>query len=141
MATRMLAALKGGVQAPASRDTRVVAGTVAVTESGVHTFLIADIRGYTRFTHERGDDAATRLAMLCAAVTKEVVTAHDGTVVELRGDEALVAFASARQSASHRGRAPYALRHDDHGRPVFAPHLRDRVGHRGGRPLAPPVEP
>ena len=28
----------------------------------VRTFLIGDIRGYTTFTRERGDDAAARLA-------------------------------------------------------------------------------
>src|SRR6266480_2454909 len=30
---------------------------MAVVEAGIKTFLIADVRGYTRFTQERGDEA------------------------------------------------------------------------------------
>ncbi|MBA3233027.1 MAG: adenylate/guanylate cyclase domain-containing protein [Propionibacteriales bacterium] len=67
-------------------------------EAGIRTFLIADIRGYTSFTHERGDEAAARLASQFAAVTEQIVMSYDGSVLELRGDEALVVFASARQA-------------------------------------------
>lgn len=66
--------------------------------AGIHTFLIADIRGYTQFTHERGDDAAAALASAFAALTDEVISGHDGVVLELRGDEALAVFSSARQA-------------------------------------------
>src|SRR5439155_20416531 len=59
-------------------------------------FLIADIRGYTRFTALRGDEAATRLAARFASITDDVASAHDGRLLELRGDEALVVFDSAR---------------------------------------------
>jgi ABC-type transport system substrate-binding protein/class 3 adenylate cyclase len=62
----------------------------------VRTFLIADVRGYTRFTQEHGDEAAARLAARFAEVVGEVVEARGGTVVELRGDEALCVFASPR---------------------------------------------
>lgn len=60
------------------------------------TFLIADVRGYTRFTYERGDEAAARLADRFASATEDVVGRHGGRVVELRGDEALATFTSAR---------------------------------------------
>lgn len=62
----------------------------------VLTFLFADVRGYTRFTQERGDEAAARLAAKFAVVTREGVRQAGGTVVELRGDGALVVFNSAR---------------------------------------------
>jgi len=62
----------------------------------VRTFLIADVRGYTRFTAERGDEAAARLAARFAGLCREIVPAHEGAVVELRGDEALAVFSSAR---------------------------------------------
>jgi class 3 adenylate cyclase len=62
----------------------------------VRTFLIADVRGYTLFTQERGDEAATKLAARFAEVAREVVEEHGGSVIELRGDEALAAFNSAR---------------------------------------------
>ena len=64
----------------------------------VRAILIADIRGYTRFTAERGDEAAARLAAKFAGVARAVVEGHDGTVTELRGDEALAVFASPRQA-------------------------------------------
>jgi DNA-binding NarL/FixJ family response regulator/class 3 adenylate cyclase len=63
---------------------------------GIRTFLIADIRGYTRFTEERGDHAAGMLARRFSEITTKVVEASGGTVVEFRGDEALAAFDSAR---------------------------------------------
>jgi YVTN family beta-propeller protein len=68
------------------------------TSSGVRTFLIADVRGYTRFTHEHGDEAAAELAGTFAQATRVVAGRCGGNVIELRGDEALVVFASARQA-------------------------------------------
>src|SRR4051794_14505957 len=64
----------------------------------VLTFLIADVRGYTAFPRAHGDDAAARLAATFAEIVREGVEAHDGSVIELRGDEALAAFASSRQA-------------------------------------------
>jgi basic membrane lipoprotein Med (substrate-binding protein (PBP1-ABC) superfamily)/DNA-binding SARP family transcriptional activator/class 3 adenylate cyclase len=64
----------------------------------IKTFLIADIRGYTAFTEEHGDVAAGRLAARFAAITREVAEGRSGTLLELRGDEALVTFDSARQA-------------------------------------------
>ncbi|HEV3311360.1 MAG TPA: AAA family ATPase, partial [Chloroflexota bacterium] len=64
----------------------------------VLTFLIADVRGYTRFTLEHGDEAAACLAMRFADLVEGAVTRHDGRVVELRGDEALAVFESARDA-------------------------------------------
>jgi class 3 adenylate cyclase len=69
-----------------------------VVETELRTFLIADIRGYTTFTRERGDEAAGELAGRFAALVREVVAARNGFLLELRGDEALVVFVSARQA-------------------------------------------
>jgi YVTN family beta-propeller protein len=66
--------------------------------SDVRTFLIADVRGYTRFTQEQGDEEGGALAARFAALARETVAAHDGEVLELRGDEALCVFASARRA-------------------------------------------
>jgi WD40 repeat protein/DNA-binding SARP family transcriptional activator/class 3 adenylate cyclase len=65
---------------------------------GLRTFLIADIRGYTGFIHERGDEAAGRLSGRFAAIVREQVDDRDGSVIELRGDEALVVFRSPRRA-------------------------------------------
>jgi WD40 repeat protein/class 3 adenylate cyclase len=67
-------------------------------DAHIRTFLIADVRGYTVFTQEHGDEAAAELAGKFAAVAREGVEARGGTVVELRGDEALAVFDSARQA-------------------------------------------
>jgi YVTN family beta-propeller protein len=64
----------------------------------IRTFLIADVRGYTRYTHERGDDAAASLAAAFAEHAREVIEACGGDLLELRGDEALAVFGSARQA-------------------------------------------
>jgi len=63
--------------------------------AGERTFLIADVRGYTRFTHLRGDAAAARLAGRFALLARDAVEARGGRVIELRGDEALAVFVSA----------------------------------------------
>jgi class 3 adenylate cyclase len=67
-------------------------------QTGVRTFLIADVRGYSRFTEEFGDEAAARLAATFAEVTGDEIEAHGGRVVEIRGGEALAVFTSARQA-------------------------------------------
>ena len=66
--------------------------------SAVKTFLIADVRGYTTFTQEHGDEAAARLAGAFAQAARAGVSLRDGEVIELRGDEALAVFGSARQA-------------------------------------------
>ena len=65
-------------------------------DPAVLTFLIADVRGYTSFTQKRGDEAAARLARRFAEVAQEGVEAFGGSLIELRGDEALAVFTSAR---------------------------------------------
>ena len=66
--------------------------------AAIRTFLIADVRGYTRFTQEHGDEAAAALAASFAALVRASVAEFDGALIELRGDEALVAFSSAREA-------------------------------------------
>lgn len=64
----------------------------------MRTFLIADVRGYSRFTQEFGDEAAARLAAKFADLVGEGVEMRGGKVVEIRGDEALAVFDSGRQA-------------------------------------------
>ena len=72
--------------------------TDASRDADVHAFLIADVRGWTTFTQERGDEDAARLAGRLAEVTRSVVKGHNGKVLELRGDEAVVVFGSPRSA-------------------------------------------
>jgi class 3 adenylate cyclase len=64
--------------------------------SSLRTFLIADVRGYTRYTQEHGDEEAARLAF--AELARRGIESHGGELLELRGDEALGVFASAREA-------------------------------------------
>jgi YVTN family beta-propeller protein len=66
--------------------------------AGIRTFLIADVRGYTLFTHQRGDEAAAKLAAKFARLAREGLEARGGSMIELRGDEALAVFDSPRQA-------------------------------------------
>jgi YVTN family beta-propeller protein len=93
-----------GHASPAERDPAPTgagepsASQHADAEAVVRTFLIADVRGYTRFTQEHGDEEAGRLAAMFAQLAREAVVAFGGEVIELRGDEALCVFNSARQA-------------------------------------------
>jgi len=69
-----------------------------VSGASIRTFMIADVRGYTTYTQTYGDQAAARLAAEFAAITREVVESRSGELVELRGDEALTVFDSARDA-------------------------------------------
>jgi class 3 adenylate cyclase len=71
---------------------------MAATErtSDVRTFLIADVRGYSRYTEECGDEAAAALSKRFARIVVDESEDYGGEMVEVRGDEALLVFASAR---------------------------------------------
>ena len=74
------------------------------------------MRGYTKDTRQHGDEAGAALAARFAGVVRDLAPSHEGHLQELRGDEALVVFDSARQ----------ALR--------FALALQARVNARSGAP-------
>jgi len=88
--------------------------TPAALRAAILVFLIADIRGYTRFTQEHGDRAAALLTTRFAEIARGVVERWDGHVVEVRGDEVLAAFASAQQAvrAAHDLQARCAAESD-----------------------------
>jgi WD40 repeat protein/class 3 adenylate cyclase len=81
---------------------RVMIGSDAERVGGsaarVLACVIADVRGYTRFTRERGDAAAAVLAQRFADYARDVVEARGGEVIELRGDEVFAVFDSTRQA-------------------------------------------
>ena len=64
----------------------------------LQTFVFCDIRGYTAYTREHGDEAAAELASRFAELVGALAPEFDGRLQELRGDEALIVFASARQA-------------------------------------------
>ena len=90
-------AAAGAVDGRLDRSAVVDLGT-PLEGTEIRTFVIADVRGYTSFTHERGDEVAAALAARFAAIARDTVEAMGGRLLELRGDEALSVFASARQA-------------------------------------------
>ena len=112
-------------------DAAAIAGGGEVEqETGVaqlRTFLIADVRGYTRYTQQHGDEAAARLAASFAERVGTVVRAHEGRLIELRGDEALVVFESGEERAASGDRAPGGA-----GGRGDGTRRRGRAGCRGG---------
>jgi class 3 adenylate cyclase len=58
--------------------------------------VFADLSGYTRLTEEHGDELAVRLATSLQKRAEEVATAHDGRLVKLIGDEAMLQFGDAQ---------------------------------------------
>ena len=58
----------------------------------VRTFLIADIRGYSTFTRERGHAEAATLAARFMELAGDAIEASSGTIVETRGDQVLATF-------------------------------------------------
>jgi class 3 adenylate cyclase len=72
------------------------AGSGFQAPADLRTFLIADMRGSTAYAERYGDEAAARLAGRFAELVGAAVAEHGGRVVELRGDEAMAAFTSAR---------------------------------------------
>src|SRR5688572_16012106 len=85
----------------------------------VRTFLIADVRGYRRFTQTHGDEEAGRLAARFAALTREAALATGGELVGLRGAEALCAFSSSRQALRAAVERQKRVRQRIDGEPVF----------------------
>jgi class 3 adenylate cyclase len=71
--------------------------------AAILAFVIADIRGYTHFTLEHGDESAALLTTRFAEMARSVVEQWGGQLVEVRGDEVFLVFASAQQAvkASH----------------------------------------
>jgi class 3 adenylate cyclase len=78
--------------------------------AAILVFLIADIRGYTRFTREQGDEAAAQLTERFADLARSAAEQWGGQLVEVRGDEVVLVFASARQAvrAAHELQSRYA---------------------------------
>ena len=97
---------------PGSVPREPVAGAVL-------TFLIADVRGYTRFTQEHGDEEAGGLAARFAELVRETVDLHGGELIELRGDEALCVFGSARQAVRTAVELQRSFRSQTDDGPVF----------------------
>ena len=102
-----------------TEDTSSSQAPPSVSGADIRTFLFADMRGYTRFTQEHGDEAASALAGRFADLVKEEVPEFEGELLELRGDEALCVFRSARQALRASVELQRRLRTGSEEQPAF----------------------
>jgi ABC-type transport system substrate-binding protein/class 3 adenylate cyclase len=63
-----------------------------------HTFVFADMRGYTTYTRVHGDEASALLVEQFTDIVEPLAPRHGGTMPQFRGDEALVVFESPRNA-------------------------------------------
>ena len=68
-----------------------------MTADRSHTFLFADISGYSRLTEEHGDEAAAELAISFAVAVEQLARDHDAEVVKRSGDAVMVYGKSASE--------------------------------------------
>ena len=59
-------------------------------EVQLHSFLFADISGYSAFTEAAGDDAEAEVAISFAALAAHLATAHDAELVHRIGDAVMI---------------------------------------------------
>lgn len=102
-----------------AEDTRPSRAPPRVSGADIRTFLFADMRGYTRYTQEHGDDAASALASRFADLVGLTAPAFEGELLELRGDEALCVFRSARQALRASVELQRRLRTETDEEPAF----------------------
>jgi class 3 adenylate cyclase len=68
----------------------------AVPFSGTVTIFFSDIRGFTDYTEEFGDEAASRIVHEQDTIIRSQIEAYGGVVVKTQGDSFMVAFSAAR---------------------------------------------
>jgi adenylate cyclase len=82
-----------GAQAPVVGDSQS-----GERPAGFRAFLLSDIRGYSSFAAERGDQAAAALTERFVEIAEQTVGQLGGVSIGNRGDEVLFAFESPRQA-------------------------------------------
>src|SRR3569623_680728 len=66
------------------------------SRSVVRAFLQSDIRGFSTYASVHGAEKTAALAARFMDIALEVISRHEGEIVDRRGDEVLAAFESAR---------------------------------------------
>jgi class 3 adenylate cyclase len=93
-----LAARWDSVIVPLTQPEAMAQPKLPALIASILVFMIADVRGYTRFTQAQGDTAAATLTTKFAEISRGVIERWDGRLIELRGDEILAVFGSVRQA-------------------------------------------
>src|SRR3989304_7650524 len=78
--------------------TAEAAPAAPVPYSGTVTILFSDIRGFTEYTEQYGDEAAYGVLREHDAIVRKQIETFGGTVVKTQGDSFMVSFTTARGS-------------------------------------------
>jgi adenylate cyclase len=83
---------------PGNDVPRIVTPLRQMVEDKLHTFLFADIAGYSLVADQRGDEAAADLALHFLSRASSIAGAHGGEVVKSLGDGVMVHAEDAAES-------------------------------------------
>src|SRR6266511_2882260 len=109
------------------------AAEASVPFSGTVSIVFSDIRGFTDYTEEFGDEAASRIVHEQDTVVRSQIEAFGGVVVKTQGDSFMVAFSAARGAilcAIAIQRAVSQANHDQAG-----PRIAIGIGINTGEPI------
>jgi adenylate cyclase len=93
-----------------------------------HTFLFADLAGFTSFTEEHGDDAAADLAEGFAASAARLARDHGARLVKCLGDAVMLRV----DDASEAVQLGLRMHGEPNGLPLYAGAHTGRAVERGG---------
>jgi adenylate cyclase len=68
-----------------------------MTDTDLHTFMFADISGYSRLAERHGDEVAADVALTFLATVSRLAPEHDAEVVKCLGDGVMVRGSDARE--------------------------------------------
>jgi serine/threonine-protein kinase len=112
------AELVGAARVALSGEAPALPVLPAVAAPAVRSFVFADVRGYTAYTGEQGDEAGAALARRFAEIVETLAPNYAGVLQELRGDEALVVFDSPRQALRFALALQAKVTEEDLARPI-----------------------
>ncbi len=97
------------------------------------TILFSDIRGFTEFTDEYGDEAAYRMLQHHNSLVKEQTELHGGHIVKTLGDSFMVSFDAARTAVTCAVAIQRAIA--QYNRTQQGPRIQIGVGINTGEPV------
>jgi len=86
-------------------DAGETAPAVPMAFGSTVTLLFSDIRGFTEYTNQHGDEAAFQVLQEHNAIVRKQIETFGGQVVKTQGDSFMVAFTTARGAIPARSRS------------------------------------
>ena len=107
----------------------------SVPFSGTVSIFFSDIRGFTDYTEEFGDEAASRIVHEQDTVVRSQIEAFGGVVVKTQGDSFMVAFSAARGAILCAIAIQRTVSHVNRSRNQSGPRMGIGIGINTGEPI------